>query len=182
MKSCKFIKEQPNMFQGFTIVKPLSFWPFWALENSKPTSIYLVARTWILYILLNLQSRAVLGVGKSGGFLALLSAVSSPQAEGWCKHWSSPRRHLLVAHASPAWRPNPGHSWMIQGFKSRAEYKGLAPQACVPPHHCRHQASFACADPTVYEAALWFNKKRNWSGLNITHFIMFGLFWLGLLF
>lgn len=84
MKSCKLIKEQPNMFQGFTIVKPLSFWPFWALENSKPTSIYLVARTWILYILLNLQSRAVLGVGKSGGFLAvlrLLWAVHKPRAD-----------------------------------------------------------------------------------------------------
>ena len=57
---------------------------------------------------------------------------SSLPAQGWRRCQMSPRRCLLVAGPSPVRTPNPGHSWMIQGSKSRAEYRGLASQAHVP--------------------------------------------------
>lgn len=72
---------------------------------------------------------------------------------GWrrgSRHMST-RRHLPVAGAAPGLMPNPGRGWVVSGFKSRAERRGLAPQPTplLLPQCCRHQASLPCADPTL---------------------------------
>lgn len=72
---------------------------------------------------------------------------------GWrrgSRHMST-HRHLPVAGAAPGLMPNPGRGWVVSGFKSRAERRGLAPQPTplLLPQCCRHQASLPCADPTL---------------------------------
>lgn len=84
-------------------------------------------------------------MGNSAGSLAVQSTVSSPPAPGWRRRQMSPHRCLLVNGAPLAWRSNPGHSWVIQGFKSRAEYRGLAPQPCAPaPPSVLQTPGFPC--------------------------------------